>query len=132
MIISTILTVVQRLDQIYNLLILSFLNGKCYRERPKKQSHYLIIIILVIIKIRYHHYLNCPFSIKFLIPWPINILNGDFLLIAGAEGNVESDFHAGTNYIQIKKHLLKTFALSYPMIQELIMYSYKPKKTIYY
>ena len=83
---------------------------------------------MVIIKIRYHHYLNCPFSIKFLIPWPINILNGDFLLIAGAEGNVESDFHAGTNYIQIKKHLLKTFALSYPMIQELIMYSYKPKK----
>ena len=105
MIILTIPIAVQNFDQIYNLLILSFLNSKCYRERPKKQSHYLIIIILVIIKIRYHHYLNCPFSIKFLIPWPINILNGDFLLIAGAEGNVESDFHAGTNYIQIKKHL---------------------------
>ena len=50
----------------------------------------------------------------------MNILYGEFLLIAGAEGNVESDFHAGTNYIQIKKHLLKTFAQSYPMIKRTI------------
>ena len=60
----------------------------------------------------------------------MNILYGEFLLIAGAEGNVESDFHAGTNYIQIKKHLLKTFAQSYPMIKEIYIIFIQTKKPI--
>ena len=62
----------------------------------------------------------------------MNILYGEFLLIAGAEGNVVSDFHAGTNYIQIKKHLLKTFAQSYQMIKELYFIFIQTKKPIYY